>query len=215
LQIIDGDYTLLSSDASSYMRQISASANDITVNSYLFSYGIAVTFHQAGAGQITFVEGSGVTINTPPNGSLSTRGQGSTVTLICVAVDEYDLIGDVELSVDYAGYDVAMGVASPAPTASEELLRHLFTRSVVFGVDFAGSLAKADTAATASTVLSVKKNGTEIGTITFAIAGTTGTLESDGVAASFAAGDVMTVVAPATPDATLAKIAATFKGSKV
>lgn len=69
--------------------------------------------------------------------------------------------------------------------------------------------AKAGTAATATTVLTLKKNGTQFGTITWASSGTDGTFSIPGDT-SFVAGDLFTIVAPGTADATLANVALTF-----
>ena len=99
------------------------------------------------------------------------------------------------------------------PGASEVLSRVVFTRQVAFPIALAGSYASAGTAATASTIVSTKKNGAAFGTCTFAIAGTTCTFAST-VGAVFAAGDVLTVTAPAGADATLADIAITLAGTR-
>lgn len=69
----------------------------------------------------------------------------------------------------------------------------------------ANSQAKALVAATASTTLSIKNDGVEIGTIVFAAAATVGTVTITTPAAL--AGDHLTIHAPATADATLADIA--------
>lgn len=60
----------------------------------------------------------------------------------------------------------------------------------------AGSRAYAATAPSASTVLSVRKNGVEFGTITFASGSNAGTF-AVATATSFVAGDVLSIVAPA------------------
>lgn len=99
------------------------------------------------------------------------------------------------------------------PGVSAKVLRYVFNRTVVFQDDFAGSRATADTAATASTVFSIKKNGTSIGTITFASSGTTGTFATTGsTVETFAAGDVLSIVAPGSADATLADISFNLAG---
>ena len=58
--------------------------------------GVGAEFHfrQAG-GNISFTPASGVTINAPFNGTLTTAGLGSTVTLKCVDSETYDLFGQV------------------------------------------------------------------------------------------------------------------------
>lgn len=68
----------------------------------------------------------------------------------------------------------------------------------------ANCTVKSLVAATASTTLIIKKNGTQIGTIVFAAAGTTATVTI--TTAAVAKGDNITIHGPATPDATLADI---------
>lgn len=111
--------------------------------------------------------------------------------------------------------DQAFGIAG-APTASQKVHLRSIARSVRFVGDFLGSVAHAGTAATASTVFNVYKNGTLVGTITFAAAATTGTFSTDvgsgSTSVTFNIGDVLMVQAPASPDATLADISITLLG---
>lgn len=109
-------------------------------------------------------------------------------------------------------YDV-VSFFSGVPGASEVLSRVVFSRQVSFPIALAGSYASAGTAATASTVVDIKKNGTGFGTCTFAISGTTCTFAST-VGALFSTGDVLTVVGPGSADATLADIAITLAGTR-
>ena len=99
-------------------------------------------------------------------------------------------------------------------TSSDVLAVFVFTESVTFADDFALSRFKARVAATGSTVIDIQKNGSNIGTITIAPAGTTGTFATSGGATSYVAGDYMSLVAPASPDATLADSAMTFVGTR-
>lgn len=69
----------------------------------------------------------------------------------------------------------------------------------------ANSAARAGIAATAQTIFVVKRGGTQIGTVTFAASATTGTISIS--SSAVAAGDHLTINAPAVPDATLADIA--------
>jgi len=111
-----------------------------------------------------------------------------------------------------APYDV--GFFFPGtPTNGEILLRLPFVRDVDFPSALTGSQLKAGTAATASTVISIQKNAVEFGTVTVAISGTTGTFAAASPT-SFAAGDILTVVGPASADATLASIGITLKGTR-
>jgi hypothetical protein len=111
-------------------------------------------------------------------------------------------------------YDIGLTVTE-APTASEVLLRFVAPRAIGFVANFSTSYAKSGTAATGSTVFTIAKNGSSIGTVTFAASGTTGTwASSGGTAQSLAAGDVLTLAGPATPDATLAGIGFMFAGTR-
>lgn len=88
---------------------------------------------------------------------------------------------------------------------AQVLYRRKVLRAFTLPANLAGSFVTAITAATGSTVLTVKKNGTGVATATFAASGTTATLAtSGGTAQTFAVGDVFTIEAPATADATLA-----------
>jgi hypothetical protein len=84
-------------------------------------------------------------------------------------------------------------------------------RTVLYTATLAGSYCKSLIAATSSNVFSIKKNGTEFATATFAIGATsaTFTMASD---TTFNAGDILTVVSPAIPDATLAGISLNITG---
>jgi hypothetical protein len=101
------------------------------------------------------------------------------------------------------------------PSASAKVLRVPVARAVGFVANFAGSYAKAGTAATGSTAFDVQKNGSSIGTITFAAAGTSATFASSGgTSQSLAAGDVLSIIAPGSADATLADIGFVLAGTR-
>lgn len=71
--------------------------------------------------------------------------------------------------------------------------------------------AVAGTAATGSTTFTLKKNGSSVGTFTFAASGTEATVTISSPV-TFAAGDTREIVGPATSDATLANISITIGG---
>ena len=80
-------------------------------------------------------------------------------------------------------------------------------------ITLTGSLMISGIAATADAVFSIKKNGTEFGTATFAASGTSATF----AAASetiFSIGDILTITAPATPDATLGNLGWAIGGTR-
>ncbi len=98
------------------------------------------------------------------------------------------------------------------PTASLVLQRYVFVMTVTFPAGLAGSRGTAGTAATAMVTFEVQKNGANVGSMAFATAATTATFTMAS-ATTFNAGDVLTLVAPAAPDATLANLAWTFMGA--
>lgn len=101
------------------------------------------------------------------------------------------------------------------PTASAKVLRVPVARAISFPANFSGSYGVASVAATGSTAFDVQKNGSSIGTITFAAAASTATFTTAGGAAqSLAAGDVLAIIAPATPDATLADVGFVLAGTR-
>lgn len=101
------------------------------------------------------------------------------------------------------------------PAASAVLLRVPIARAVTFPANFAGSYGKASANATGSTAFDLQKNGVSVGTMTFAGGASSATFTSSGGAAvNFAAGDVLAVIAPATPDATLADVGLVLAGTR-
>lgn len=90
--------TAVIGDASKYVRMNLATANTYTIppnSSVAFPVGSLITVRQAGAGQTTLVAGSGVTLNTAE--TLKLRKQGSTVSLIKIDTNIWDVTGDLEL----------------------------------------------------------------------------------------------------------------------
>lgn len=98
----------------------------------------------------------------------------------------------------------ASSYTSSTPTADAVVLKHVYPAFKSFDANMNTSKAKAGVAATSSTVFNVNKNGVNIGTLTFSAAGTTGVFAI--TATEFAQGDILEIVAPTTPDATLAQI---------
>jgi hypothetical protein len=109
-------------------------------------------------------------------------------------------------------YDVGAMIAG-VPDASAVCLRYKFPREVTFAAGLAPSQGVADIAATADADFDIQLNGVSVGTMTFAAAATDATFDmvSETV---FDAGDVLTVIAPSSPDATLADISFVLAGSR-
>jgi hypothetical protein len=89
-------YTLVLTDNGKLVTQANAAAITTTVppnSSVAFPVGAQVHLAQLGAGKITVVGGSGVTVSATP--SLGFRAQYSVGTLIKVATDTWLLVGDL------------------------------------------------------------------------------------------------------------------------
>lgn len=110
-------------------------------------------------------------------------------------------------------------------TASQRILYHRFSKAVTIPANFGAYLGHSSKAggsvnATASTVINVDKAAsatpntfTNAGTITIAASGVTPTFASaSGAVINFAAGDVMRIMGPVSPDATFAGFYATILG---
>ena len=106
---------------------------------------------------------------------------------------------------------IVSGSLSGRPTANLVLQSYVFAASVTLPVGLSGSRGTASTAATATTTFNIQKNGANVGTMVFAPSAAAATFTMNS-ATLFNAGDVLTVVAPATPDATLANLAWTITG---
>lgn len=109
-------------------------------------------------------------------------------------------------------YDIAIW-DNNRPASSEILYEFTFTRSVAFEAGLTTSRGKSRVAATASSVFSLQKNGVEFGTMTFALGTTTATFAAASQT-TFAADDVLTVVAPNPRDDTLSGVHATLAGTR-
>jgi hypothetical protein len=101
------------------------------------------------------------------------------------------------------------------PTASAKIYRGKLARAVTFAANFSGSYFTATANATGSTVFDIQKNGSSVGSCTIGAGGTTPTFAtSGGTSVSFAAGDVLAIIAPGTADLTLADPAITLAGTR-
>lgn len=109
-------------------------------------------------------------------------------------------------------YDISFYIEGTT-TASEVVLYLVAARAFTWPKSLASSYAKANTAAKAAATFSISRNGTSIGSFAFAASGTSATFTLSN-AVTFAAGDVIQITAPATPDTTLANIAITFAGTR-
>ena len=103
----------------------------------------------------------------------------------------------------------------PATHGSGALMAQIvFDRNVAFDENLPNSQGYAQVTATGSTVLDIRKNGANVGTITFTDAGNTASFALSG-GASFAAGDRLAIVNQDPADATLADLSLTLRGRRV
>jgi hypothetical protein len=90
-------YTLVIGDLNKLVTASNASAITVTVPPSVFSANDVVNLQQIGAGQVTFAQGSGVTISS--TGATSTapklRAQFSACSIVCTASNTFTIIGDL------------------------------------------------------------------------------------------------------------------------
>lgn len=140
----------------------------------------------AAGGAMRGANGLGVTVNDA----------GNTIT---VGVDDPELLRE---TLDLVG-EIAMSHMGK-PTASQLLMRYHAARGGII----TDGVASSSTPPTADYTLTVRRNGTGIGTISWAAGATTGTVAiSPG---AYSADDIITITAPATVDATFADASVTL-----
>lgn len=99
------------------------------------------------------------------------------------------------------------------PSSSELVGQYVVATGFSLPSGLTGSQGKAGTAATGACSFTLIKNGSSIGTIDFAAAGTVPTYTFTS-AVSFVAGDYIGLIAPSSADATLADISITLTGTR-
>jgi hypothetical protein len=134
---------------------------------------------------------------------------GGGQSLASVPAYTYTVTGSGKASVA----TTVSGSYAGSPTANLVIQRYVFAGTVMFPAGLTGSQGTAGVAATVTTTYRITKNGANVGTMVFG-AGTTIATFSMTPATAFTAGDILTVVAPTVPDATLANLAWTLIGSQ-
>lgn len=120
-------------------------------------------------------------------------------------VDRITAIGNIP-------YDIG-GILNGKTTDGMFLIGYPVPRTVTFPAGLTGSHLIAGIAATAEAVFSFKKNDVEFGTATFAAAGVVATFLA-ATETVFTASDILTMVAPATADTTLADLGWAIVGTR-
>lgn len=107
----------------------------------------------------------------------------------------------------YGGFAVA-GIL-----ASEVLMDHIVTRAHSLAANFAGSQAGAGALPAANWVGDIQVNGASVGSLTITAAGVVTFASTGGAVTNLLPGDVVTLVAPAPADTTIARLRWTFEGT--
>jgi hypothetical protein len=97
------------------------------------------------------------------------------------------------------------------PQNGAPVTRYTFGESVSLPSGLTGSVCTASTAATLATIFDIAKNGTNVGTMTFAAAATNATFAMASPH-GFISGDVLTII-PRRTDATLANLSGVLAGT--
>ena len=97
--------------------------------------------------------------------------------------------------------------------SSEILMDHAVATANTLGANFPNLQVSVGTPPAATWAADVQKNGASVGTISIDNTGAVTKTTAGGAAVALAAGDVVTVVAPAVADASIARLRFTFKGT--
>lgn len=88
------DYELVIGDKDKLVIVAKGSAVNLTVPPDVFTTGNVIGLAQGGAGTLTVVEGSGVTVNSE-GGAMAFTGQWAVASLICTGSNEFLLYGRI------------------------------------------------------------------------------------------------------------------------
>jgi hypothetical protein len=153
---------------------------------------------------------------TSRSATLRTVTLGATLTLpagqlLIVASRGSDLLA---LAASAVGGLYDMGLFIPGqPAATALVFQFAFPRGVSFPANLAGSTARAATAASSTAAFTLRRNGVNIGGVSFAAGSATGSFTLAG-GAGFAPGDLLELLAPSPQDAALADISFTLVGMR-
>jgi hypothetical protein len=107
-------------------------------------------------------------------------------------------------------YDIAL-YDTDRPASGEQITKWVAPTAVTFRASLSESKGRADVAAAANAVFSLRKNGVEFATMTFVLGASVATFVC-ATDTAFAPDDVLSIFAPFPRDATLAGVAATIVG---
>lgn len=179
--------------------------------------------HSVAANTQTVTVKRGTTeITLPPDSAYLIRTDGTANGMEAIPVSSSSAIVDVPSAdnVWYARRNRAW-VAQPfeiglfaagKPDDNETLFRYVVTGAMTI-LNTSPSRGVAGNAATASTVLSIRKNNVEFATLTFAASSATAVYAQTS-STTFVAGDIISVHCPVTADVSLADISITLSGAR-
>jgi hypothetical protein len=176
-------------------------------------FAASILIYNQGTGTLTMNAASGDTLNVNSVASI-TIPPNTFAWFISRQSNEWDAFGTyagVATTTQLAAskYYDPQGGSAGAITASQLVMQHVAVRTLTFAANFVGSQGYAGVAPTASATFNVAVNGTAVGTIVFAASSQTATFTTSG-AVTVTPGQVMTVTAPASADATLANVSFTL-----
>lgn len=111
-------------------------------------------------------------------------------------------------------YDICLSIQGK-PAAGANVLNFIAPRAYSLPSGLTGSRTHAATVAASTSVFTLKKNGTSIGTLTFPNSGANSATISFTSTVSFAAGDRLQITAPSSQDSALADISITLLAALV
>lgn len=182
----------------------------------------------AGITTIDFVGSSVTATGTGADATITVAAGGIEVqdegVQVVASATTLDFRGEGVAASDFGGGVALIQVPGPYVVssmfngtipASTVVLRHVVTADVFFEDDFSGSEGVSEDPAAASTDFDITVNGVSVGTMTYAMgASTAGFVTSGAGTLQLFDGDILRVIAPASPDATLAGISFSLRGTR-
>lgn len=137
-----------------------------------------------------------------PSGTAISFAVGDRKLLYCDGVT-FQIIAETSAGLSIP-YDIG-GTLGGIPTGGSIILRYPLPRAIRFPAGLSNSQGVAGTASGATATFSIRKNGTQFATMQFAAGISTATFTA-ATATDFAAGDVLTIIAPSPADSTLSDV---------
>lgn len=178
---------------------------DTAFTFYLDGLAVCAMMFAAGMQNPTYTFAGDVTIN--PGSVLSLKGP--VVTDATLAGLTWS-VNAVNLLISPA--TLVHGSVSGSLASNGEVQHTVFSRTMVLPVGLTGAYGHADTPGVGATIFTIKANGVDVGTMTFG-AGANDASFALASSVAFNAGDVLTIVAPASPDGSLADLVWVLAGT--